>query len=164
MVFEKMTGLLVGTLDFAFGPLLTTFGPALSLFLISSFITILVIVFNRIVTDREIVSELKEKMEDIREQLTSAQKSGNKDETARFLNEMMDLNTQYMKQMYKTLFVSLIVITIFLPWVKYSYSGMAVAKLPFNAPVIGSNLNWMVWYILVSFTIGWVVRKIFALD
>jgi uncharacterized membrane protein (DUF106 family) len=41
---------------------------------------------------------------------------------------------------------------------------MAVAELPFNVPMVGSSVDWIFWYILVSFTIGWVVRKVFGFD
>lgn len=164
VVLEQITGMLVNTLDIAFGPLAAAFNPAITMFFISSFITLLVIVLNRLVTDRKIITEIKERMHDIREQLTNAQKSGNKDDTNKFLNEMMSINSEYMKHMYKTMFISLIVITVFLPWIKHSYEGMAIANLPFKAPFVGSSLNWIVWYILVSFTIGWVVRKVFGLD
>jgi len=162
-MFEQITGMFTVGVDFIFGPL-AVFGPAISLFLISSFITILVILLNRLVTNKKIVSELKERMEEIKEQLTDAQKSGNKDEVSKFLDEMMGLNAKYMKHMYKTLLVSLVAITIFLPWIRYSYSGMAVAQLPVTLPLIGSQLNWIFWYILVSFTIGWVVRKVFGFE
>jgi len=160
-MFEQITGMLVSTLDFVFLPL-AVLNPAISLFIISAFITLLTTFINKLLTDTKLVSELKESMDDIREKLTDAQKSGNKDEVSKFLDEMMSLNSKYMKHAYKTLIVSLILIAIFLPWVKQTYGGMAVANLPFNVPLVGSNLNWIFWYILVSFTIGWVVRKVFG--
>ena len=61
------------------------------------------------------------------------------------------------------LIVSMIVIAIFLPWVQSKYEGFAaVASLPFNLPFVGSSLNWLYWYILVSLTIGWIVNKLFG--
>jgi uncharacterized membrane protein (DUF106 family) len=164
MVFDKITGMLVSAVNVAFGPIAATFSPAVALFLVSAFITILVIILNKVLTDRKIIAELRDKMEAVRENLTSAQKAGNKDEISKFLDEMMSLNAQLWKQMYKTMFISLVVLLVFLPWVREHYTGMTVAELPFRVPVVGSSINWILWYILVSFTIGWVVRKVFGFD
>ena len=163
-MIDKISGLIVNTVDVAFGPIAATFNPAVALFLISAFVTLLSLVLNKLLTDRKILAQLKDDMENVREQLTAAQKAGNKDEISKFLDEMMTLNAQMWKEMYKTMIISIVVLTIFLPWVRDSYTGMAVAQLPFSVPVFGPEINWIVWYILVSFTIGWVVRKVFGFD
>lgn len=103
-------------------------------------------------------------MEDIRESLTQAQKDGNKEEVSKFLAEMMKMNSQYMKQTFKALIISMIVLALFLPWLTHTYGGSVVAALPFSLPLIGSNLTWIYWYILVSVSIGWVVRKLLEAD
>jgi uncharacterized membrane protein (DUF106 family) len=76
----------------------------------------------------------------------------------------MGINSAYMKHMYKTLMVSIVALIIFFPWIRMKYGGMAVASLPFNAPFVGSSLDWLFWYLLVSFTIGWVTRKVFGVE
>lgn len=162
-MFEEITGMLVSGVGFVFAPL-AAFNPAVSLFIVSSLITILVIALNRLTTNRKAVKEIKEKMQGIREQMTAAQKLGDKESVNKSLSEMMAVNNEYMKQMYKGLFVSLIVITIFLPWMKFAYGTAAVASLPFEAPFIGSKMDWILWYILVSFTIGWVLRKMLGFE
>lgn len=162
-MLEGITGMLVNVVDTAFSPL-AIFNPAISLFIVSTFITVLVIVLSKFATNRKAMKEIKDKLQDIREQLTAAQKSGDNESASKFLSEMMSVNNEYMKHMYKGLFVSLIVITIFLPWVRYSYGTGAVASLPFNVPMLGSELNWVLWYILVSFTMGWVIRKLFGFE
>lgn len=162
-MFEQITGMLVKSVGTVFAPL-AVFNPAISLFIIASFITVLVIVLNRFATNKKAMKEIKERMQDIREQLTAAQKIGDKENIDKFLSEMMSINNEYMKHMYKGLFVSLIVIGIFLPWLKHAYSATAVASLPFSVPLIGSELSWILWYILVSFTMGWVIRKLLGFD
>lgn len=155
MVFEQ----LIAAFDVVFAPL-AVFQPILSVFLISTLLTVIIVVLNKLVVDRKLVKEIKDKMEEIRENLTRAQKEGNKEETNKFFAEMMKVNNQYMKHTFKALIISLIVIALFLPWVKYKYEGMIVATLPFSLPVIGANLTWLYWYILVSFAIGWVINRI----
>jgi uncharacterized membrane protein (DUF106 family) len=53
---------------------------------------------------------------------------------------------------------------LFLPWLNYTYEAKVVASLPFDVPFIGHELSWILWYVLVSFTIGWVIRKLFGFD
>lgn len=162
-MFEEITGMLVKSLDVVFAPL-AVFSPATSLFIVSAFITVLVMVLTRLTTNKKAMKEIKEKMQSIREQMTAAQKIGDTTGANKFLAEMMSTNNDYMKQMYKGLFVSLIVISLFLPWLNYTYEAKTVASLPFDVPFIGRELSWILWYVLVSFTIGWVIRKIFGFD
>jgi uncharacterized membrane protein (DUF106 family) len=98
-------------------------------------------------------------MQEIRENLNNAQKMGDKENTNKYLAEMMSMNNTYMKQTFKAMIVSLVVLGLFLPWLRYRYEGMAVAALPFALPFIGSSLSWLYWYILVSFSIGWVLGR-----
>jgi len=162
-MFEQITGMLVKGVGIVFAPL-AVFNPAISLFIVSSFITVLVIFLNKFTTNREAMKEIKDRIQSIREQLTAAQKIGDTENANKFLSEMLSVNNEYMKHMYKGLFLSLIVIAIFLPWIKHAYSATGVAALPFDAPFIGSELNWILWYILVSFTMGWVIRKLLGFD
>lgn len=158
---------LINVFNIIFAPLMI-FKPHISLLIISSFITILVIVINRILVNDKLMKEIKQKMENIREQLTRAQKEGNTEEANKFLSEMMKTNGEMMKQTFKGLIASLIILGLFLPWIKQTYEvtykGVTIAKLPFTLPFIGSNLDWLIWYVLVSLTIGWVFRKLIGVD
>lgn len=152
---------IISALDFLFLPL-TFFQNHISILLISILLTTIIFVINRLFVNKNLVNETKRKMEEIRESLTQAQKEGNKENIEKFLNELMKTNTQYMRQTFKTLIISLIIISFFLPWLNYRYQGLTVAALPFNLPLIGSSLNWLYWYILISLAVGWVIRKIFG--
>jgi uncharacterized membrane protein (DUF106 family) len=163
-MIDKISGMIVSTVDLAFGPIATAFNPTIALFIISTGITLLVVVLNKFLTDKKLMTELRDKMENVRENLTAAQKAGNNDDVSKFLDEIMQLNGQMWKEMYKTMIISIVVLTIFLPWIRASYTGMTVAELPLNFPFVGWSINWILWYILVSFTIGWVVRKVFGFD
>lgn len=133
-----------------------------SLFLISIFLTVLVLLVNRLAVNRKLMKEIKERITEIRENLTKAQKEGNAEDTNKFFSELMKNYNQYLKLNFKALIISLAIIAIFFPWMKYKYEGLTIANLPFSLPVIGSSLNWIMWYILVSFAIGWVIKKLFG--
>jgi uncharacterized membrane protein (DUF106 family) len=146
-----------------FSPL-NAFPPIISLLLLSSFLTILILVITKFFVNTKVLREIKDEMEKIREQLTTAQKNGDKGLQNEFLSKMMETNSKYMKHSFKALIISIIVLSLFLPYLKYKYEGIIIAQLPLNVPFIGISLGWLGWYVLVSFMIGWVIRKILGMD
>lgn len=158
---------LIAIVNTLFAPLLML-KPHLSLLIISAFLTALVLLINRFTVNREVVRGIKQRMEEIRENLTKAQKEGSQEEANKFLAEMMKTNNEYMKHTFKALIVSIVVLALFLPWLRYTYDvtykGVPVAKLPASVPFIGSNLSWFYWYVLVSFAVGWLIRKGMGVD
>jgi len=163
MVFEQ----LIAVFDSVFFPLFSL-QPHISLLIISSFLTVLMLVINRFTVNKNLVKEIKNKMEETRELLTAAQKENRSEDANKYLNEMMQANSQYMKLTFKTLIISIVIISLFLPWLKHTYEvtykGVPVAKIPFSLPFIGTSFNWLVWYIFVSLTVGWVIRKLLEID
>ena len=157
MVLEQITGML----DVVFLPI-TIFPSYIAVFLISVAITFIILFLNKILINKEVVAEIKKKMEEVREELTKAQKEGRKDDVNKFLNDLMKTNNDYMKQTFKTMIISLIIISLFLPWLSSHYQSTKVAMLPFELPIIGSSMTWVYWYALVSFMAGWVARKMFG--
>jgi len=138
--------------------------PTLSLLITSSLVTALLVVVTRLLMNKKVVDEIKNRMEEIREQLTAAQKAGDTELANKHLADMMKTNSEYMRQTFKALIVSIVVISIFLPFLKGGYEGMGAIKLPFSLPFLGSQMTWIYWYILVSFAMGWVLRKILEVD
>jgi uncharacterized membrane protein (DUF106 family) len=155
MVLEQ----LYAAFDVLFGPVVAL-QPLYAITIISAIITVLVILINRFAVDRKLMKEIKNKMEETREQLTQAQKAGDKEKTDMHFKDMMKINNDLMKQNFKAIIISLIVISLIFPWIKYRYNAMVVAAMPFEVPVIGINLTWLYWYILVSFAIGWFINKL----
>ena len=155
---DAFTGAIIGTIDVIFSPL-AALNPMVSLLIVSALLTFLVLGLNRVVTNRKLIKEIKDKMQEVRDNLNAAQKIGDKENINKHLAEMMKMNNTYMKQTFKAMIISLVVLGLFLPWLRYRYDGVAVANLPFTLPFIGSSLNWLYWYVLVSFSIGWVAGK-----
>ena len=149
--------------DFVLGPL-TVFKPILSLLLVSTLLTIIVILINRIFVNKDLLKNIKNRMDEIRENLTKAQKDGRSEDASKLLSDMMKSNNEYMKHTLKALIISLVVIALFFPWIQYKFQGMNVATLPFSLPLIGSQLNWVWWYILISLAMGWVIKKLLEGD
>lgn len=158
MVLESLTASFALLVNPVFAPLLAL-PPYLAILLFSVGLTTIIFGINRLMINRKLAKEIKEKLADIRENLTRAQKEGNKEEINKFLNEYMTTNNQYLRQMMKVMVVSLIVVILFFPWAAHTFSGMSVAVLPFTLPVMGTSAHWIFWYILVSITTSWLLRK-----
>ncbi len=163
MVLEQITAMAVSSVNVVFGPM-TIFPPYISLAILSIALTVIVVVLGRIVTNKKIVSEIKAKTEDLRVKLADAQKEGNKEGVNQLMTELMKTQNQYMKHSFKMMIISLVVISLFLPWAQYTYSAQSVATLPFSLPFIGSSLSWAYWYILISFSVGWIIRKLLGVE
>jgi len=162
-MFENILAPLNTGFSVLFSPL-NIFPPIISLLILSSFLTILIIVITKFFVNTKVLREIKDEMEKIREQLTAAQKSNDTESANQFLSKMMETNSKYMKHSFKALIISIIVLSLFLPYLKYKYEGTVIAQLPLNVPFIGNTLSWLGWYILVSFMIGWVTRKVLGMD
>jgi uncharacterized membrane protein (DUF106 family) len=101
--------------------------------------------------------------------LSKAQKEGKTEEINKYMNEYMKLNTESMKQQFKSLLISIVFIMMFLPILNLKYSGMEILKMPFPFPLIAfkpfhfylSQIGgWVIWYFIVSLSIGVTFKKI----
>ncbi|MEM5793853.1 MAG: EMC3/TMCO1 family protein [Candidatus Aenigmatarchaeota archaeon] len=135
------------------------FRPHILLLIISSAITLFLFFLNRLLVKKDVLKEIKTRMIEIRENLAKAQASGNNEEINKYLNELLKINSEYMRQNLKILVVSMVVIIAVLPFISNAFSGMSVS-IPFEIPFIGSKLNWSIWYILVSFSVGWAIKRL----
>ena len=126
--------------------------------------SLIVVLTYRFFIDRNLVKKLKEEMKDIKERVMEAQIKGDLKEVNKMINEMTKLNATYMKQMIKPMMITTFILILVFPWIKHTYSGKTVVELPFKLPGGGTGLSWIWWYIIVSFTIGWVLRKILGVE
>lgn len=155
-----MLGKFTGLLNLIFTPI-TILQPPLAIAILALITTVSIVGINRLTIKREIIRNLKKQMVEIKENLTKAQKEGDKFAIEKYITELVKLNKEFMKYSLKGMFVALLIATLFLPWIKTTYSG-AVALLPFSIPGIGSKLDAIYWYALVSLTVGWIMTKIFG--
>lgn len=147
--------------ELLFGPLLA-FQTHISLFIITSIITGFALLPYVFFVDKKLLNEIREKSKEIREKFVEAQAKGNTREVSKLMNELMRVNNTYFKQMAKPLLIATLIFILFFPWLGHEFGGKVVARLPFSLPFIGSNLSWIGWYIIVSLTISWILKKAFG--
>ncbi|MEM7825491.1 MAG: EMC3/TMCO1 family protein [Candidatus Aenigmatarchaeota archaeon] len=139
------------------------FKPHILLLIVSSIMTIFLFILNRILVKKDLLKEIKTRMIETREKLAKAQASGNREEMDKYLNELLKVNSEYMRQNLKVLVGSVIVIIVVLPFISNAFNTMVIS-IPFELPFIGSKINWSLWYILVSFSVGWAIKRLLEVD
>lgn len=150
--------------DPLFAPL-TVLPPYVAILVLSIILTAAIMGISRIFVNRKLMMQLKDQMENIKEKLNAAQKSGNKQEQNAQLNELMKINTQYMSHSMRIMMVSIVVALLFFPWLGFRYAGVVAVDLPFAIPFVGwETLDWLGWYVISAFTVGIVMRKIMGSD
>ena len=138
--------------------------PCVSLLLVALGITSVVVLSYKLLVDQDEIRNLRERMKQIKQKVIEVQKRKDMEELNRLLEEMSKINFKYMKHTIKPMIVSLAILVTVFPLLSKAYTGMAVAKLPFEAPLIGDKLSWIAWYVLASLTVGWVIRRALGVD
>lgn len=160
--------------DPVFSPL-TVLPPYAVILIVSVILTFVTIAINRIVLDRDMMKKLKDEMEDIRERLNSAQKTGNTDEQGKLFKELMEASNKNMKMAMRGTLISItLIILVFYPWLGYTYGvSEEVVKLPFPMPIpsfeplgiaMQDTTGWLVWYVMTAFVFSMVIRKLLGIE
>jgi uncharacterized membrane protein (DUF106 family) len=161
-------------LDPILAPITAPLPSYITLSLMAVFLTALIMGVSRLFVNKDLLRQVKEQMEDVKERLSKAQKSGDKKLQESLLDELMKANGRYMSQMIKIMIISIVIFFIFFPWMSYKYahvdeSGVIVneivVKLPFTLPFINiASLDWFWWYFVSGFAAGTAMRKIMGSD
>ena len=159
MVFDFIPSLV----DPVFNNLLV-FKPVVSLFIFSTILTAIIFFINKLLVNQKDVKRIKENLTNVKEKLSKAQKEGNKDDIKNLLNEMTTVNNEYFKQTFKMLIVSMVVLLVLFPWANTKFGDVTVVTHPFISfisilPLLNLIPNWLVWYILTSIGVSWLLRK-----
>lgn len=162
--------MLYALLDKVFSPILAL-NPMVSLTIMAFIISLIVIISYKKLIDKELLMQTKKRMKKLKEMTVEAQKSKDLTKIEVITKEMMKLNKIYLKEVIKPLTVSLLVLIIFFPWMSRKFSGTVVLRLPFIKTtgnfkdiIVGNGLGWVGWYVIVSLTIGWILRKFLGVE
>src|SRR5437879_4030649 len=120
MVFDSIVNGLAVLFDSFLSPL-TAFPASVTLVVIASILTIIVFAINRALVNKNSVRQIKDKIEETREKLTKAQRDGNKEEVSKHLADLWQANNQYIRLSMKTMVVSLVIVSLFLPWINHNF-------------------------------------------
>jgi len=135
--------------------------PIIAILLIGAGISIFMSLVNKKFLGTGAAKEVKGKMNEIRAKMLEAQKSGNVKAVNEHLQELMKINSKYMKFMIKPMMISVVLVLLVLPFVKSAYTGLTVATVPDSIPYVGGyELSWFWWYFICTFVVSTIVRKL----
>ena len=114
---------------------------------------------------------MKSKMQKFQEKSRQAKRKNDTKELNKLNQEMMGVQTKMMSNSFKPMLYTMVPIIIIFSWLgKYEYiksfieTNGYLVSLPFALPIWGSKLEWLGWYILCSFAISPLIKKVFNID
>ena len=152
-------------LDALFSPIFAL-TPVIAIFIIGASISIFMSLVNKKVLGGKRAKEVKKDMQDARAKMLDAQKSGDMNKMNEHFKELMKLNSEYMRFMFKPMIVSIILFILIVPVIRgrYEHTGQAVATIPDTFPIIGgSGLSWFWWYVICTFAVSIIAKKILGI-
>lgn len=152
---------LINFMNFMLSPL-QILKPHLTIFILAVSLTVIANLLNKIFIRKKKVREIKKRMAFLREKVHLAEKMNRPEELKKIFNEFVKINKELLKINLLSLLFPLLIIILFFPWLSSKFSGRIVAVLPFSLPFLGNSLDWLVWYVLVSLMVGWLIRNLFG--
>jgi uncharacterized membrane protein (DUF106 family) len=108
-------------------------------------------------------NDLKNEMNDLKKKINDAQKQKDLKKANDLTNDMLKASSKQFKMSMKPLIVSMFIAILSLGYMNSQYAKVLI-NLPFNAPIAGTDIGWLWWYILVSVSATTLFRKIAGLD
>ncbi|EKQ53012.1 MAG: putative membrane protein [Methanobacterium sp. Maddingley MBC34] len=184
MAFEFITQPIFGVLDFVFMPMVNMFGPMIGVFIISTIVAFFITLANKLLVDQDRLQFLQKEMKGFQQETMAAQKSGDAKAMAEVQKkqaEFMDLQKEMMMNSFKPMIVTMIPILLIFWWMA---AQPAISKLVVELPsfvfyvllvplfhmfyhqspgVPYMAIEWLGWYILCSFAMSLIFRKLMGL-
>ena len=175
MVYEILD-IVYKTLDGLFWPFFhITSNPKISailgVMLISLLVSAIIVAITSKVVDQKEMKELKAKTASYQDKIKKAQKRKDTKKAASLQKEMMKNQKGMMGMSMKPMMYTMIPIVAIFTWMRqYDFLNDFVAQqgylvaLPFALPKFGSTLGWFGWYILCSFPMSVLIKKILRIE
>ena len=131
--------------------------------IISAVVVFFATLIYRFLANQTALKEVKEKQKEYQSRIKELQKT-NPEEAKRVMTEMLALSNKQLRMSMKPMLVSLILyVAIVFPILPGLFPG-AVVSLPFSLPYFGSDFGWLAWYIIVSFPLNSIFRKLLGVE
>jgi uncharacterized membrane protein (DUF106 family) len=163
-------------LDSVFGPMIQAYHPiwvvTVAGVILGAFFTLL----NYVLVDQEKTKLLQKKSKEFQKKYKEAQKSKDEKKLKKLQQEQMELmklQSEVMKDtMLKVTLLTLPIFWVFWGWLKRWYIEVGIAKSPFNfflfdwfhkmyhSGLPPDELGYIGWYILTSYAVGMILRKL----
>lgn len=134
--------------------------PYQEIFLWSILLSLVTTLASIFLANQNEIRKAKKDMEFYRRKSTQAQKSGDIKKMNEYTSEMMKASSKQVKLNMKPMMLSLLVVVLAASWFASTYGEVKIAS-PISIPMLGSELNWFYWYLIVVFPFSMIFRKLF---
>lgn len=131
--------------------------------IISLILSLIMVLLTKFLTNQDEIRKAKREMKFYQDKIKKAQKSEDKEAVSKLSKDMLKASSKQMKQSMKPMFVSLIIFVIALGWLTGEY-GELLINLPITLPVLGNQLNWFWWYLIIVLPTSFIFRKILGVE
>jgi uncharacterized membrane protein (DUF106 family) len=188
MVFENVFQMIYGGLNAIFAPIIALDpnpnNPIFTIFLISTIVAFFITLANKLLVDQDKLESIKKEMQEFQQEMREAQKSGDpkkmeemQKQQMEFMGKQKDMMTMSFKPMIVTMLPILIVFwwmsqephisqtVVMLPQVAYYVLLVPIWHMFYQTAAstpVGA-IEWLGWYILCSFAMSQLFRKLMGL-
>lgn len=133
--------------------------PYQEIFIWSLGLSFLMTIASRLLANQQEMKKAKKDMEFFRNKATQAQKSGDVKKMNEYTGEMMKASSRQFKLNMKPMMFSFLIVILAASWFAAAYGEVKIAS-PISIPVLGSELNWFYWYIIIVLPFSTIFRKL----
>ncbi len=126
-----MVGIIVSVGNLVFYPLLSL-DPVYAVAIISFFLSLVFVIANKMLVNQDKLRHVKKEMKKIQEEIKKARKKNNEKEMSKLWEKSMKMSHQQLTMVLKPMVVSMLLIFMVFPWMKFTYGDVV-------SPVNGSS-------------------------
>ncbi len=139
--------------------------PIVGIFFISALVSLIITLTTAKFVDQKKMKALKEKSKSCQEKMKEAQKKGNMKNMKKYQQEFSKMSMEMMSSSMRPMFFTFPPIILIFSWLRNSMPyEQVIINLPFSLPYWGNELGWLGWYIIVSFAMSPLLKKIFGIE
>lgn len=164
------------------------FGAIFGVFIISTIIAFLITLANKLLVDQDRLKYLQGEMKEFQQEMMNAQKTGDPkalEAVQKRQEEFMDLQKEMMLNSFKPMIVTMVPILLVFYWLAGNplvaqfyvqlptfgyyvflvplFQWLATIFYPVGAITPFATIGWLGWYMLVSFSMSMIFRKLMGL-
>ncbi|MBU5678409.1 MAG: EMC3/TMCO1 family protein [Candidatus Aenigmatarchaeota archaeon] len=133
------------------------------IFLLSFLTSLITTLIYKFTIDQNKARAIKTNIKILSEKAKEKQKSNDKEEFNKILQEIMKLNSEFTRMTFKPMIISLFPALLILFFLKSICNGKEF-YLPISLPYIGNSYGWLLFYIIFSIVFTIFTRRLMNLE
>jgi uncharacterized membrane protein (DUF106 family) len=129
------------------------------IFILSLGLSLLMTLASKFLVNQQEMKKAKKDMEFFRDKASKAQKAGDLKKSNEYMSEMMKASSRQFRHNMKPMLFSFVIVILAASWFAVSYADVKILS-PLNIPLIGNELTWFWWYIIIVLPFSTIFRKL----